>query len=72
MHDVFKFNAIAEGATATAAGDGYPFAMPARMNFVDLWDDIYAKRGFGWAASPWVWSAARRRPGTPAPWDATM
>jgi len=27
----------------------------ARIYFVELWDSINAKRGFGWEANPWVW-----------------
>jgi hypothetical protein len=27
----------------------------ARLWFRDLWDSIYAKRGLGWDANPWVW-----------------
>ena len=26
-----------------------------RHAFIDLWDDINAKRGYGWASNPWVW-----------------
>lgn len=61
LQDITEEDAIAEGCTATQAGDGYPFAMPARMNFVDLWDDINAKRGYGWAVNPWVWVIEYRR-----------
>lgn len=61
LQDISEEDAIAEGAIATNAGDGYPFAMPARMNFVDLWDDINAKRGQGWADDPWVWAITFKR-----------
>jgi hypothetical protein len=30
-----------------------PF-ISAQYSFISLWDSIYAKRGFGWAANPWV------------------
>jgi len=26
-----------------------------RGKFANLWDDIYAKRGYPWAGNPWVW-----------------
>lgn len=26
-----------------------------RAHFASLWDSMYAKRGNGWAANPWVW-----------------
>ncbi len=55
LQDISEEDAITEGVSATAAGAGYPFAMSARMNFVDLWDDINAKRGYGWAVNPFVW-----------------
>jgi len=29
--------------------------------FADLWDAIYAKRGLGWNANPWVWAITFRR-----------
>lgn len=56
VQDISEEDAVAEGVQATPAGDGYPFAMSARMNFVDLWDDINAKRGYGWAENPYVWA----------------
>ena len=27
---------------------------PAMLGFVDTWNDIYAKRGYGWEQNPWV------------------
>lgn len=30
-------------------------------SFVDLWDSINAKRGFGWDVNPWVWVVEFRR-----------
>ena len=27
----------------------------AQIAFATLWESIYAKRGFGWEANPWVW-----------------
>jgi hypothetical protein len=26
-----------------------------RLGFSVLWDDLNAKRGFGWDANPWCW-----------------
>jgi hypothetical protein len=31
------------------------------MEFRPLWDSVYAKRGFGWEANPWVWCVEFRR-----------
>ena len=33
----------------------------ARLHFKELWDSLNAKRGFGWAANPWVWKIEFRR-----------
>ena len=27
----------------------------ARAAFMDLWDSLNAKRGYGWDTNPWVW-----------------
>jgi hypothetical protein len=24
--------------------------------FIELWDSLNAKRGYGWEANPWVWA----------------
>lgn len=29
--------------------------------FRSLWDSLYAKKGFGWDANPWVWVIEFRR-----------
>ena len=31
------------------------YEVTARDDFKQLWDGINAKRGYGWAANPWVW-----------------
>lgn len=31
------------------------FGLTARDAFIELWDSIYAKKGYGWDANPWVW-----------------
>lgn len=38
---------------ACRSESGYRFEM--RTQFKELWDSIYAKRGYGWDTSPWVW-----------------
>lgn len=32
-----------------------------RDGFIDLWDSLYARRGLGWTANPWVWVVAFKR-----------
>lgn len=46
VQDISEADAIAEGVTAPAWG--------ARDAFRGLWDSLYAKRGHGWDANPWV------------------
>jgi len=43
---------------ADAVKEGIPWnsARSETMAFATLWDSIYAKRGFGWAANPWVFA----------------
>jgi hypothetical protein len=33
----------------------------ARDWYMDLWDSLNAKRGFGWATNPWVWVVSFKR-----------
>ena len=33
----------------------------ARDWYMDLWDSLNAKRGYGWAVNPWVWVVSFRR-----------
>jgi hypothetical protein len=33
----------------------------ARDWYMDLWDSLNAKRGFGWAVNPWVWVVSFQR-----------
>lgn len=37
------------------------YARPAQEWFQGLWDSLYAKRGFGWQANPWVWVVEFKR-----------
>jgi len=52
-HDV-----LAEGISRAAIQQEvewfHPDDAPA-IAFTGLWDSTYAKRGYGWAANPWVW-----------------
>lgn len=34
---------------------------PALLPFHDTWDDLNAKRGYGWLANPWVWVITFKR-----------
>lgn len=54
VRDITCLDAQREGFSDT--DDGNPDPMFARV-----WDDIYAARGLGWDANPWVWRIAFRR-----------
>lgn len=45
-----RWTELATGASSVYAG-----------SFQQLWDEINAKRGYGWAANPWVWAVSFRR-----------
>lgn len=45
---------VCDGHNANAARAGL-------RHFRSVWDDINAKRGFGWDANPWVWVVAFER-----------
>ena len=50
---------IAEGISEN---DGYlGSANRFRHPFEDMWNSIYAKRGLGWDANPWVWAYTFKR-----------
>jgi hypothetical protein len=59
VQDISEDDALAEGVEPCYWGC-YDFsysAMPAPLaNYRRLWDEINAKRGFGWAVNPWVWA----------------
>jgi len=52
IQDIGDDNALAEGVDRTNTSiPGY-----ATTRFRHSWDAIYAKRGLGWDANPWVWA----------------
>ena len=53
VQDITEADARAEGFKDVAGK--YARGDEARIWFAELWDDINAKRGFGWDANPWVW-----------------
>lgn len=55
LQDISLQDVLAEGVTQ----DMYNTA-PTKT-FELLWDSINAKRGYGWAANPWVWVISFRR-----------
>ena len=56
VQDITPEDCLAEGITPdmeTHAGQYW--REDARERFATLWDGLNAKRGYGWAANPWVW-----------------
>lgn len=51
LQDISEDDAIAEGCPCQT--DEELAGMEARCWFRDLWDDLNAKRGFGWDRNPW-------------------
>src|SRR6185436_13085260 len=68
VQEIGEDDARAEGfPTYTATGNGQS-GEPVGAAFIDgrewyvkLWDSLNAKRGYGWAANPWVWVIEFRR-----------
>jgi hypothetical protein len=47
VQDISVDDAVLEGIEPLQGG--------ARVEFMNLWDSINAKRGYGWKKNPWVW-----------------
>lgn len=57
VQEITDDDAIQEGVDRTNTSiPGY-----ARTRFINLWNSINAKRGFGWDANPWVWAIEFKR-----------
>lgn len=55
VQEISEEDAAAEGVERTHAGG--PWGEESLIeSFSALWDSIYAKRGYGWDANPWVWA----------------
>lgn len=54
LQDITEEDAIAEGVLDPTLDPTIKGYLAATL-FIDLWNEICAKRGFGWNANPWVW-----------------
>jgi hypothetical protein len=54
IQEITRDDAMAEGIVQTTGDHEYD-NRTSTENFALLWDSLNAKRGFGWAANPWVW-----------------
>ena len=58
INEISEADTIAEGCELA---EGYEelamafFKQPHRQVFIEMWDDIYAAKGFGWNTNCWVW-----------------
>ena len=60
VQEISEENAIAEGMQGDIYGEDMGISPrvdshSVRINFMDLWDSINLKRGYGWDVNPWVW-----------------
>ena len=53
LQDITEADALAEGMRYD--GKGSSRLWTARDAYIDLWDKLNAKRGFGWDSNPYVW-----------------
>lgn len=60
LHDMNRVDAFFEGCPYEVAGPDGDIEAAHRW-FVDLWDSINAKRGYGWDTNPWVWCISFKR-----------
>lgn len=58
VQDITGADAEAEGCASPPPDEPGPYSPEegARNVFVELWDRINAKRGYGWDSNPWVWA----------------
>jgi hypothetical protein len=69
VQDISEDDAIDEGLEPIVNDpitDGYgewqkPYVISARDQYVELWNSLNAKRGYGWDVNPWVWVVEFRR-----------
>jgi hypothetical protein len=56
VQEISEADAVAEGCVSSLKmfPDGGWIGECARSHYRDLWDGLNAKRGYGWAANPWV------------------
>lgn len=60
VQDISEADAMAEGVDPYECASGPANPWPEQA-FAELWDSMYAARGFGWAENPWVWACEFQR-----------
>lgn len=62
VQEISTADAIAEGMLDDGGGEYAIDGMSvAQVRFMDLWDSLNVKRGFGWDVNPWVWVVTFRK-----------
>jgi hypothetical protein len=62
LRDISETNCVAEGIELKVSlGTGLLDHSSAYSQFKTLWDSIYASKGTGWDANPWVWVVEFKR-----------
>jgi len=60
-----KIERVQAATDGTAFAEGYPGRNACELGplawFATLWDSLYAAKGYGWDANPWVWATTFRR-----------
>lgn len=60
LQEISEEDAKAEGVTLVCM-KGWEESRKYRIRFHEVWDELNAKRGFGWARNPWVWILTFKR-----------
>jgi hypothetical protein len=55
LQDISEEDVKAEGVSVPPLPTCADPSLKRRCEFASLWDDLYAKRGYGWDSNPWVW-----------------
>ena len=57
VQEIIMADCLAEGIAEHTRARGVLATPPAdqRWKFIELWNSINAKRGWGWEVNPWVW-----------------
>lgn len=62
VQEITEAGAKAEGVVSRIAGQDWSGPVKTyRTGFVYVWNEINAKRGYGWDKNPWVWVISFRR-----------